>query len=119
MEVGGIFKTNIEMALTSGRYINDLDHVTLSFGFFSSHSEQFNGKVITPAFRVYLHSCQKHTPKSRKLSVAHNLSCWNGPLVVPWSAIYSVYSVCLFYSLFPISISISRTEVVLDYQIPI
>ena len=52
------------------------------------HSEQFIVELITPAFRIYLHFGQKQTPKSRKLSVAHNFSCGNGSLIVPWSAIY-------------------------------
>ena len=31
------------------------------------HSDKFNGEVITPAFRIYLPFCQKHTAKSRIL----------------------------------------------------
>ena len=52
------------------------------------HSEQFIGGIITPAFRIYLHFCQKYTQNSHKLSVTHTFCCGNGSLVVPWSAIY-------------------------------
>ena len=78
---------NIEMALKSRSYILDLDHVKLSLGVFF-FTGMFNGELITPAFRIYLYFCQKHTPKSRKFNVSPNFTYGNGFLVVPWSAMY-------------------------------
>ena len=72
---------NIEMALKSRSYILDLDLVRLSFGIFfflSCLMERF-----LPASRIYLHFCQKHTPKNRKFNVLPNFTYGKGSLVVP------------------------------------
>ena len=65
---------NIEMALKSRSYIFDLDLVKLSLGIFFL-SELFNREYFSPAFRIYLYFCQKHTPKSRKFNVLPNFTC--------------------------------------------
>ena len=60
---------NLEMALKSRSYI-------LDFLF----SELFNGEFFSPAFRIYLYYCQKHTPKICKFIVLPNLTCGTGSL---------------------------------------
>ena len=65
---------NIEIALKSRSYILDLDCAKLSLGIF--FSELLEKELFSPAFRIYLYFCQKHTPKSRKFNVLPNfLGC--------------------------------------------
>ena len=85
-EVGGTCKMNIEMTLKSRSYILDLDCVLLFLGIFfflCCLMESF----FSPAFRIYLYFCQKHTQKSHKFNVWPNFTCGTDSLVVPWRAI--------------------------------
>ena len=55
-----------------------------------SSSELFNGELITPAFRIYLHCCPKvSTSKIHKLTVAPNFTCGIGFNWKFWSVIYA------------------------------
>ena len=92
-EVGGTFKMNIDMALKWRSYILNLDHVKLSLPrtpqgpWEFSFSELLNEEIFTPAFKIYLYFCHKHTPKSWKFIVLPNFSFRNSSCVVCWSAI--------------------------------
>ena len=84
---------NIKIALKSRKYFLYLDCVKLSLGilFFLSFLMNF----FSPAFRIYLYFCQKHTPKSRKFNVLPNFTCGTDSCLVPWRAILSF--VAVFY----------------------
>ena len=43
----------------------------------------------SPAFRIFLYFCQKHTPKSRKFNVWPTFTCGTDSCVVPWREMYS------------------------------
>ena len=65
------------------------------------HSELFNGELFTPAFRIYLYFCQKHTPKSRKFNVCLILPAGMGSIhscEVKWrvGVLISVYAFIQF-----------------------
>ena len=78
-------------------YNLDLNHAQFFVVGIFLHSELFNGELITPAFIIYLNLCQEHTPKSRKLSVATNFSCYNGLNWEFWSVIYDVKEIWSLY----------------------
>ena len=58
--------------------------------------ELFNGAFITPAFRIYLYFCQKHTPKIRKFNVLPNFTWGKGFNPMLWSVIYQDCCVDIF-----------------------
>ena len=74
---------NIEMALISNSYILDLNHVKLSLRIFFLLAVQWRALFLS----------KTHTPKSRKFDVLPNFTCVNGSLLVPWSAIYFLFTV--------------------------
>ena len=53
-------------------------------------SELFIREYFSPAFRIYLYFCQKHTPKIRKFNVLPNFTCGKGFNPVRWTIIYAV-----------------------------
>ena len=51
-------------------------------------SELFNREYFSPAFRIYLYFCQKHTPKSRKFNVLPNFTCGKDSCLVTWRTMH-------------------------------
>ena len=96
-EVGGACKMNIKMALKSRSSILDLDHVTLSSGIFFLLGCLMKSFLRQPSgIRIYLYFGRKHTPKSHKFNFLSNFTCGNGSLVVPWSAIWVVFTLVVW-----------------------